>query len=104
MAVRHSRRREDAGLGECSGTTVDGYVRDVNPFKWLYELPGRINRSFGSTAAATGVEAPGAGSPQINALGVQVIRGEIERETGGTSDETNQSAADAGSHDDPTVR
>jgi hypothetical protein len=49
----------------------DGYFRDVNFFKWLYWLPGRINRSFGSTAVATGVEGPGAASPQINAVGVQ---------------------------------
>ena len=84
--------------------TPDGYFRDVNFFKWLYRLPGRSNRSFGSTAVATGVEGPGAVSPQINAVGVQVMRGEIEREMGGMSDEKSQPADDAGSRHDPTSR
>jgi hypothetical protein len=82
--------------------TPDGYVRDVNFFKWLYRLPGRINRSFGSTAVASGVEAPGAASPQINAVGVQVMRGEIEREMGGTSGEKSQPPDNPGSRHDST--
>lgn len=44
--------------------------------KWLYRLPGRINRSFANTAVATDVEGWGM-DPQMNTIGVKIVSQEI---------------------------
>ena len=55
--------------------------------KWLYRLPGRINRSFATTALATDVEGPGAGVPQMNVAAMKVVVSEIETANSGESDD-----------------
>ncbi len=56
------------------------YPRRVSFLRWFYRLPGRINRSFASTAAAADVEGAGIG-PQMNAVGVTVVTEEIKNAT-----------------------
>lgn len=51
-------------------------------FRWLYHLPGRIDRSFSSTALATNAEGPGAGVNQLNVPAASVLIHEIENATG----------------------
>jgi hypothetical protein len=45
-------------------------------FRWLYRLPGRINRSFGPTVAATG--ATGTRHQGVDPVGVTIVAEEIE--------------------------
>jgi hypothetical protein len=52
-----------------------GYPRRMGFFRWLYRLPGRINRSFGPTVAATGVE--GTRHQGVNPVGVTIVAEEI---------------------------
>jgi hypothetical protein len=47
-------------------------------FKWLYRLPGRINRSMERTALASSVENGGNPGPQSNLMGVQSGLGFME--------------------------
>ena len=47
-------------------------------FSWLYRLPGRIERSFSSTALAANAEGPGAGVNQLNVPAARVVIQEIE--------------------------
>jgi hypothetical protein len=54
----------------------------VSFFTWVYRLPGRIDRSFGSTALATNAEEPGAGVDQLNVAAAGVLIQEIENRTG----------------------
>jgi hypothetical protein len=68
-------------------------------FKWLYRLPGRINRSFGGTAAATNVGAPGMLTSDASAMGAKVVMGEVEEST---ADETE--GARTGDGDEPDDR
>jgi hypothetical protein len=68
-------------------------------FTWLYRLPGRINRSFGSTAAATNVGSPGMLTSEVSEMGAKVVMGEV---ADATADETEGSRADtADQPDDP---
>jgi hypothetical protein len=53
----------------------------VGVFKWLYRLPGRINRWFGPTAAAANVESPTPLGPGVSAMGVRVVSQEVENAT-----------------------
>jgi hypothetical protein len=53
----------------------------VRFFRWLYRLPGRVDRSFGSTALATNAEGPGAGVDQLNVPAARVVIQEIEKAT-----------------------
>jgi len=53
----------------------------ISTFKWLYRLPGRINRSFGPTAAAANVESPTPLGPGVSAMGVRVVAKEVENAT-----------------------
>ena len=47
--------------------------------KWLYRLPGRINRSFGPTVVATNVErSVGMGGVGVNAAAVIIVAEEIK--------------------------
>jgi hypothetical protein len=73
--------------------------------RWLYGLPGRINRSFGSTAAATNVGSPGMLTSDVSAMGAKVVMGEVGN---ATTDETDGSHPDdvgrphdSGSHQEP---
>jgi hypothetical protein len=54
----------------------------VRFFRWLYRLPGRIDRSFSSTALATNAEGPGADVDQLNVPAAVVLIQEIETRTG----------------------
>jgi hypothetical protein len=49
----------------------------VSFLRWLYRLPGRITSSFGSTAAATNVGAPGMLTSDVSAMGAKVVMGEV---------------------------
>ena len=52
-------------------------------FKWLYRLPGRINRSFGPTVAATNVERGGGmGGVGIDPSAVSIVAEEIKSPSG----------------------
>lgn len=51
-------------------------------FRWLYRLPGRIERSFSSTALAANAEGPGAGVNQLNVPAARVVIQEIENAIG----------------------
>ena len=52
-------------------------------FKWLYRLPGRINRSFGPTVAATNVERGGGmGGVGVDPAAVSIVAEEIKGSTG----------------------
>jgi hypothetical protein len=66
----------------------------VGFFKWLYRLPGRIDRSFSSTALATNAEGPGAGVNQLNVPAATIVSKEIENATG---------RADRNGHDDDSA-
>jgi hypothetical protein len=67
---------------------VRSYPGDVNLLKWLYRLPGRINRSFGPTAAATSAERGGGmGGVGVDPTGVSIVAEEIRSSTG--SDEAD---------------
>jgi hypothetical protein len=72
----------------------------VSFLRWLYRLPGRITGSFGSTAAATNVGAPGMLTSEVSAMGVKVVMGEVED---ATADEVEGSHGDvaADEPDDP---
>jgi hypothetical protein len=51
----------------------------VGFFKWLYRLPGRIDRSMEKTALASSVtQSEGTGGTHPNAVGVKTALGEIE--------------------------
>jgi hypothetical protein len=55
----------------------------VGFFKWLYRLPGRINRSFGPTVAATNVESDGwMGGVGIDPGAVGIVAEELKSSTG----------------------
>ena len=55
------------------------YARRVGFFKWLYRLPGRIDRSMEETALASSViQSEGLGGTHANAMGVKAVLGEIE--------------------------
>lgn len=48
-------------------------------FKWLYRLPGRIDRSMEKTALASSVvQSEGIGGTHPNAMGVKAVLGEID--------------------------
>jgi hypothetical protein len=52
----------------------------VGLFKWLYRLPGRIDRSMERTALASSVvRGEGMGGTQFNLPSVQAALGELER-------------------------
>jgi hypothetical protein len=52
-------------------------------FRWLYRLPGRINRSFGPTVAATNVErGVGMGGVGVDPAAVSIVAEEIKGSTG----------------------
>ena len=58
---------------------VPRYPGGMRPLKWLYRLPGRINRSFGPTVAATNVESSvGMGGVGVNAAAVIIVAEEIK--------------------------
>jgi hypothetical protein len=60
-----------------------GYSLCVGIFKWLYRLPGRINRSFGPTVAATNVErGVGMGGVGADPAAVSIVAEEIKGSTG----------------------
>lgn len=67
--------------------------------KWLYRLPGRINRSFGGTAAATNVGSPGMLTSDVSAMGAKVVMGEVEEATA-----TEAEGARADEDDEPDDR
>jgi hypothetical protein len=51
----------------------------VGLFKWLYRLPGRIDRSMEKTALASSViQSEGMGGTHPNAMGAKAVLGEIE--------------------------
>jgi hypothetical protein len=55
----------------------------VGFFKWLYRLPGRINRSFGPTVAATNVErGVGMGGVGVDPAAMSIVAEEIKSSTG----------------------
>lgn len=56
-------------------------------FKWLYGLPGRIDRSFSATAVAADAEGPGAGVNQLNVPAARIVTQEIENATTGKREE-----------------
>jgi hypothetical protein len=59
----------------------------VGIFKWLYRLPGRINRSFGPTVAATSVErGVGMGGVGVDPASVSIVAEEIKSSTGSDED------------------
>jgi hypothetical protein len=58
----------------------------VGFFKWLYRLPGRLDRSFSTTAAAANAEGPGAGVNQLNVPAAGIVIQEIESEIATTGD------------------
>jgi hypothetical protein len=62
-------------------------------FQWLYRLPSRIDRAFGSTALAANAEGPGAGVNQLNVPAARVVIQEIEDATTGRRDERDDDAA-----------
>lgn len=61
---------------------------------WLYRLPGRITRSFSSTAAAANVGTPGMLTSDVSAMGAKVVMGEV---ADATAEETE------GSHPDVAI-
>jgi hypothetical protein len=55
----------------------------VGFFEWLYRLPGRINRSFGPTVAATNVERGGGmGGVGVDPTAVSIVAEEIKGPAG----------------------
>ena len=62
-----------------------GYSLCVGIFKWLYRLPGRINRSFGPTVAATGAQ--GTRHQGVDPVGVTIVAEEIQSLTGSDEDD-----------------
>jgi len=49
-------------------------------FKWLYHLPGRIDRSMEKTAlASSAVQGEGRGGTHVDPTAVNAVREEIER-------------------------
>ena len=65
------------------------YPRRVGVFKWLYRLPGRLNRSFGPTVAATNVERGGGmGGVGVDPSAVSIVAEEIKSSSG--SDEGDE--------------
>jgi hypothetical protein len=51
----------------------------VGLFKWLYRLPGRVDRSMEKTALASSVvRGEGMGGTQFNLSSVKVALGELE--------------------------
>ena len=60
--------------------------------RWLYRLPGRVNRSFDSTAAAANVGSPGTLGSDAGAMGAKVVMGEVAE---ATSSETEGASSDA---------
>jgi hypothetical protein len=62
---------------------VPGYRGAVGFFKWLYRLPGRIDRSLGPTFAATDVERGGGmGGVRVDPTAVGIVAEEIKESTG----------------------
>ena len=60
-----------------------GYPGPVGFFKWLYRLPGRIDRSLGPTFAATDVERGGGmGGVGVDPTSVGIVAEEIKESTG----------------------
>jgi hypothetical protein len=58
---------------------IASYARSVGFFKWLYRLPGRIDRSMERTALASSVvQSEGLGGTHPSAIGVKAVLGEIE--------------------------
>ena len=87
LAVTPRRRLSHARQAEC----VREHAGPVNLLKWLYRLPGRINRSFDSTAAATNVGSPGMLTSDVSAIGARVVREEVAE---ATAAETEDAEAD----------
>jgi hypothetical protein len=56
-------------------------------FRWLYRLPGRIDRSMEKTAlGASVVQSEGMGGPDSSAIGVNAVVGEIESSVRGVGE------------------
>jgi hypothetical protein len=65
----------------------------VGFLKWLYRLPGRVNGSFDTTAAATQVDSPTMLGPGVSAIGVRVVAQEVENAS--RTDEPRSEDADS---------
>ena len=70
-----------------SAYAAASYPGRMGFFRWLYRLPGRVNRSLGPTVAATGVE--GTMHQGVNPVGVKIVAEETKGSTG--SDEARES-------------
>jgi hypothetical protein len=69
----------------------------VGFFKWLYRLPGRIDRSLGPTFAATNVDKGGGmGGVGVDPTAVGVVAEEIKSSTG--SDDSDDQDHSPSSH------
>ena len=69
------------------------YSDRVKVFRWLYRLPGRIDRLFGRTFAATDVERGGGmGGAGVDPGAVGIVAEEIKKSAG--SHKVDNRAAD----------